>query len=74
MTVRYEKRFDTAYINLSANREKDDVALTYTCDSEQINALINLEFDLSGRLLGLEILDASRVLPKELVNTIKIEK
>jgi uncharacterized protein YuzE len=33
----------------------------------QIGGMINLDFDLNGRLVGVEIMDASRLLPPEIL-------
>ncbi len=74
MKVRYNKKIDVAYIELEVQRKDSDVALTYTCDAQQIHSLINLEFDVSGKLLGLEVLDASSVLPSELIKGAIIKK
>jgi uncharacterized protein YuzE len=37
------------------------------CDPLEVNGQINLDFDDSGRLIGVEVLDARRLLPGELL-------
>jgi uncharacterized protein YuzE len=37
---------------------------TYACDPEEAGGQFHLDFDDDGRLIGIEVLDASRKLPK----------
>lgn len=39
--------------------------MTYPCDPTAVNGQINLDFDAGGRLVGLEVLNASRLLRSE---------
>jgi uncharacterized protein YuzE len=36
---------------------------TYGCDPEEVGGQIHLDFDKEGRLIGIEVLDASQKLP-----------
>ncbi len=45
-----------------------EAASTYSCDPAEVDGLTNLDFDASGRLLGVEVLDASRKLAAELLS------
>lgn len=65
---------DTAYIELGVKRSPNEVALSYTCDAQQVNGIINLEFTFDGRLIGLEILDATLKLPSELLQKAETKK
>ena len=40
---------------------------TYPCDPQEVKGMINLDFDEEGRLLGIEVLDASKKLPPDLL-------
>jgi uncharacterized protein YuzE len=39
----------------------------YPCDPREVDGEINLDFDSEGRLLGIEVLDASKMLPDEVL-------
>lgn len=64
MKVTYDTSVDAAYIQLADQIEKSAVAKTYTCDPVEVNGQISLDFDASGKLIGIEVLDASKKLPK----------
>lgn len=40
----------------------------YFCDPKEVNGMINLDFDGGGNLVGIEVIDASKKLPKELID------
>lgn len=67
MIVTYDPDVDAAYIQLAAEILTGGVAKTYPCDPREIGGMINLDFDLNGRLVGVEIMDASRLLPPEIL-------
>ena len=71
MKIRYDASADAAYIRLIDDIKPGGVARTYPCDPSQVNGMINLDFDADGRLVGIEVLDASKKLPKE-INEIKV--
>jgi uncharacterized protein YuzE len=60
----YDNEVDASYLYLRdiANGE---VADTHTCINlpDSVKGEINLDFDKDGKLVGIEILDASKVLP-----------
>jgi uncharacterized protein YuzE len=66
MRITYDSRADAAYIYL-VEFEAGAVARTYACDPRVVNGEINLDFSADGRLLGIEILDGSRLLPNSLL-------
>lgn len=67
MKVQYDSTADAAYIYLDPAHEGIRVAKTVPCDPREVGFEINLDLDDGGRLLGIEVLDASRHLPAELL-------
>lgn len=65
MRVTYDSEADSAYIQLG-KLDVGGVAYTYITEPEIETGMINLDFDREGRLLGIEVLSASRSLPQEL--------
>ncbi|SCY81376.1 DUF2283 domain-containing protein [Rhizobium sp. NFACC06-2] len=68
MKISYDASVDAAYIKL---RNEDDIApfgFTYSCDPDDVDGQINLDFDAEGRLMGIEILSASKKLPSYLLD------
>lgn len=68
MKITYDSEADAAYIYL-APIEPGGVAKTYACDPGEVGGTINLDFDADGRLLGIEVLDASGKLPESVLKT-----
>ncbi len=76
MKAKYEKNGDAAYIYLVKESHSHSVKATYECDLSDIEknygiapilGMINLDFDEEGHLLGIEIIGAKRILPRDLV-------
>ncbi len=65
MDLEYSEDVDAAYLKLIEEIGAGGVAMTYPCDPAAVNGQINLDFDNEGRLVGLEVLDASRLLRSE---------
>ena len=65
MNLRYDPEADAAYIQLAGEIGAGGVAKTYPCDPLEVGGMINLDFDADGRLVGVEVLDASKMLPLE---------
>ncbi len=63
LKVTYDEVADAAYIYFQAPGTR--AAMTYPCDPIDVNGMINLDFDASGRLIGLEVLDARAKLAPE---------
>ncbi len=61
--IHYDAEADAAYLQLAQEIGAGGVAKTYMCDPLEVGGMINLDFDDMGRLLGIEILDASQRLP-----------
>lgn len=66
MRILYDRQTDTAYLQLSDDTEK---TRTHACDPMEVNGEINLDFGDSGQLIGLEIQQAKRMLPEDLLAT-----
>ena len=66
MNINYDFHVDAAYIEL-VPVQAGDAARTYACDPAEVGGQIQLDFDDSGRLIGIEVLDASQLLPKTLL-------
>lgn len=68
MKIIYDKKADAAYIYFTNKIEPGWVAKTYPCDSKEVNGMINLDFDFEGKLGGIEVINANKKLPKELLD------
>lgn len=67
MKVTYDKEADAAYIYLKDKIERGEVKSTIS-----MNENIILDFDSNKKLIGIEILSVSRVVPKSAVATLQI--
>ncbi len=67
MRITYDRSADAAYIYLQDAIPPGGVKRTYPCDPSQVNGAIHLDFDAAGRLVGIEVLDASSKLPTDLL-------
>jgi uncharacterized protein YuzE len=70
LRITYDRSVNAAYIYLAG--DMDPVAYTYPCDPAEVRGQINLDFDADGRLIGVEVLDASRKLPKALLDAAEV--
>jgi uncharacterized protein YuzE len=66
MKVKFDRKYNLAYIYLSLKKEP---VHTYACDPIEVGGQINLDFNSSGHLVGIEVLDATKLLPPELLNS-----
>ena len=62
MKIEYDKDADAAYIYIAEN-----IAVGEAVKTIELNDNIILDFNKNGKLLGIEVLDASKVLNKELL-------
>ncbi|HEY1780552.1 MAG TPA: DUF2283 domain-containing protein [Roseiarcus sp.] len=67
LKVTYDTSVDAAYLYL-ADADSSRFGFTYACDPSQVDGQINLDFDLEGRLIGIEVLQASAKLPSDLID------
>ena len=68
--VTYDSGADAAYIFLCWPQAAGVVDETVVCDPlpEKVDGSVNLDFDAQGRLVGIEVLGASRVLPQQVLD------
>jgi len=64
MRILFDRQTNTAYLELSDEGEK---SRTHACDPLGVNGEINLDFSIGGELIGIEVLDARRMLPGDLL-------
>lgn len=69
MRVTYDAAVDAAYIQLVDEIGAGGVAKTYPCDPVEAGGMINLDFDHAGRLIGVEVLDASKLLSAQVLES-----
>ena len=67
MRITYDRSINAAYIYFVPSISFGDVKKTYCCDPIEVNGEVNLDFNESGRLIGIEVLDASQKLPADLL-------
>lgn len=67
LKVTYDEAANAAYIYLKPGAEGARVARMYACDPIEVDGMINLDFDASGRLVGVEVLAARTKLSPELL-------
>jgi uncharacterized protein YuzE len=72
LKVSYDSEVDAAYIFLKEIK-KGEATNTFTLDDESGELIydINVDLDKDLKLLGFEILDASKRLPKEIMDEIR---
>ena len=70
--LEYDPAADAAYIYLRRPSARGPFAVGHTvacAPRETSGHMINLDFDDDGRLIGIEVLDASRALPADLLTS-----
>ena len=67
MKLRYDSSVDAAYITLLGDDDVPSFGSTYACDPAEVKGQIHLDFDLDGRLIGIEVLQASKKLPMSML-------
>jgi uncharacterized protein YuzE len=73
MRIEYDRRANAAYIMLKGDVRPGGVSRTVPCDPTL--EMINLDFDREGHLVGIEVMDASKCLAPELLQTaVRIDK
>ncbi|MCP3878324.1 MAG: DUF2283 domain-containing protein [Sulfitobacter sp.] len=65
MRFTYDESINAAYIQLAKSIAPGEVAFTYPCDPAEVGGMIHLDFGEDGRLLGIEVLGADKLLPPE---------
>lgn len=67
MKIKYDENVDAAYLMLKKEDDRTPFGFTYCCDTDAVGTMINLDFDCEGRLIGVEVLDASKTPPEYLL-------
>lgn len=65
MRVEYDPEVDAAYIYISDPEARQGTVTSLPVEGAP--GMIVLDFDTDGRLFGVEVLDASKLLPQELL-------
>ncbi|NGX36625.1 MAG: hypothetical protein K1000chlam1_01475 [Candidatus Anoxychlamydiales bacterium] len=71
MKLTYDEEVDAVYIYLKSKINPGEVKKTYSCNNEEIEGIINLDFDDKMKLIGIEILEAKNKLPSILIENLK---
>lgn len=71
MRITFDSEADAVYIQFADEMEPNGVARTYLCDPGEVGGIVDIDIDSDGRLLGMEILTASAMLPAELLEEAK---
>ena len=66
--LEYDASVDAAYIYLVDEILIGGAERTVPVDPIAVAGQINLDFDSEGRLIGIEVLDASKLLPRQLLD------
>jgi uncharacterized protein YuzE len=69
--VTFDKEANTVYMYLMEIAD-GEIADTFTCEDlpQSVTGDINLDFDKHGKLRGIEILNASEILPKQYLDSL----
>jgi uncharacterized protein YuzE len=65
--VTYDPEADAAYFYLVEEIRLGEAVRTVSVDPQSIGGMVNLDLDADGRILGLEVLDASRLLRRDVL-------
>lgn len=71
MKITLDRRTNSAYIYLTS-KEPMEPLHTYPCDPIEVGGQINLDFTSEGLLFGIEVLNATRLLPSEILKSAEI--
>lgn len=71
MRITYDRSTDSAYIYLVPIKA-GEAAKTYPCDPTEVSGMINLDFNAADQLIGIEVLGASKRLPKALLDAAEV--
>ena len=61
----FDEETDCSYLALVPDISRGVVKTTRTCEIDDVGGLVNMDFDLDGKLMGIEVVGASKILPKE---------
>ncbi len=66
MRMTYDRTADAAYVYLVPHVEPGGVARTYCCDPSEAGQ-VSLDYNSEGQLVGIEILNARKLIPQEVL-------
>jgi|APDOM4702015073_1054812.scaffolds.fasta_scaffold60449_2 uncharacterized protein YuzE len=69
LRIEYDPEANAAYIYLTAEIPAGSVSRTVCVDPREIGGMVNLDLDDEGRIIGLEVLDARQMLPRDILPT-----
>ena len=67
--IEYDEEANAAYIYLTEEILAGGVSRTVCVDPTEIGGMVNLDLDAEGRIIGLEVLDARQLLPRDILPT-----
>lgn len=65
--VSYDAEADAAYFPFVEEIRPGEAVRTISVDPQDVGGMVNLDLDADGRILGLEVLDASRLLRRDVL-------
>lgn len=71
MRITYDRSTDAAYIYLVPIKS-GEATKTYACDPDEIEGMINLDFNAANQLIGVEIQGARNRLPAKLLESAEV--
>ncbi len=71
MGVTYDAEADAAYVYLVRDIGVGGVAKTVPVDPSNIGGMVNIDLGPDGRILGMEVMDASSKLPESLLGLLR---
>lgn len=69
LRVTYDDEANAAYVYLVPEIKEGGVARTVPVDGGDHPWMVNIDVDHEGRIVGLEVLDARRLMPPELLGS-----
>lgn len=67
--IEYDPAANAAYIYLTEEILAGSVSRTVCVNPTEIGGMVNLDLDDEGRIIGLEVLDARKLLPRDILPT-----
>lgn len=64
MKITFDRSVNAVYIRLTSTEPIGPLHM-YACDPKEVGGMINLDFDSSGVLVGIEVIGATSTLPEE---------
>ncbi|WP_163541276.1 DUF2283 domain-containing protein [Occultella kanbiaonis] len=71
MTTTLDFEVDAAHIYLAGEIAEGAVARTVVIGDARLAGMVNLDLDVDGRLVGIEVIGASEILPPTLLDSLQ---